>query len=122
MPWQRFLQVVTASLNSFSSILPSLLAKVSIRSLISLSDPALQDVALRLAHLAEGGAGRVDADALLDGDLQDFALLVLVDVLVVVGAQLDLFHEPAFHFIEGHAKAPLHGEVGRHGFPRPRTG
>jgi hypothetical protein len=38
--------------------------------------------------------GRVNRDALLDGDLEDFALLVFVDVLVVVGAQFDLFDEP----------------------------
>src|SRR5262249_4516028 len=74
-------------------------------------DLALDDVVVGFADLAEGGPGGVDAHALLDRDLQDLALLVLVDVLVVVGAEFDLFHEPFFHFIESHERL-LCGKTG----------
>src|SRR5262249_49469629 len=67
-------------------------------------DLALDDVVVGLADLAEGGPGGVDAHALLNRDLQDLALFVLVDVLVVVGAEFDLFHQPFFHFIESHER------------------
>src|SRR5262249_4264183 len=70
-------------------------------------DPAFDDVAVGVADLGEGAAGGVDGDPHLDRLLEDLTLLVLVDVLVVVGAQLDLFHEPLFNVIEGHPKAPL---------------
>src|SRR5262249_20683795 len=67
-----------------------------------LEDLALHDVAVLVAHLDQGPAGALDAHAELDGDLEDLPLLVLVDVLVVVGPQLDLVDEPLLDVFDGH--------------------
>ena len=63
---------------------------------------AFEDVAIGLADLGQRGAGRVNGDALLEGNLENLALLILVDVAVIIGAKLDLLDELPFHFIQGH--------------------
>src|SRR5262249_7007870 len=76
---------------------------------------AFQDVAVGLADLGQRGTGAVHSDSLLKGDLEDLALLALVDVLVVVRTQFDLLDELPFHFIQGHRSllpSPRWGEVG----------
>ena len=71
-----------------------------------LDDDALDHEVVLVADLEEGGAGAVDRDAELDGDLEDLALLDLVDVLVVVGAQLDLVDEALLDVVDRHAGSP----------------
>src|SRR5262245_36856586 len=58
------------------------------------------------ADLGEGGPGGIDADALLDGDLQDFAFLIAVHVLVVVGPQFDLIDEAFLDIFKRHDGLP----------------
>src|SRR5262249_33902866 len=65
-------------------------------------DAALDHVAVGLADLSQSGPSGIDRDAGLQSDLEDLALLVLVDVLVVVGPQFDLFDKAFFHFIQRH--------------------
>src|SRR6476620_10230237 len=74
---------------------------------------AFQDVAFVLADLCESSAGRLDADAMLNGDLEDLPLLDLVDVLVVVAAEPDLIDKPFLDLVQRHDRAPTGGNQRR---------
>ena len=48
----------------------------------------------------------VDGDAVLNRDLEDFAFLDPVDVVVVEGAEFDLVHEPFLDVVDRHVTSP----------------
>src|SRR5262249_22834145 len=66
-------------------------------------------VTVVLTHLGQGRSRRIDADTLCDGDLEDFAFLILVHILVVVRPELDLIHKAFLDVIEGHNAELLSG-------------